>query len=176
MISGAHRRPSTKPSPQMLRSTASAVRLTLCLLWFVLVAPVALAESAIGVASDRVVLDVGGVQHEFTAEIADDPIERGRGLMFREEMASDHGMLFDFGREQRVAFWMENTPLSLDMIFVREDGEIVRIERDAVPFSREMIPSGEPVRFVFEVVAGTSDRIGLKPGDRLRHPRVTQAR
>lgn len=126
-----------------------------------------------GAAEDRVVLLVDGEhEHVFTAEIADDPFERARGLMFRREMASNHGMLFDFAAEREVGFWMKNTPLSLDMIFVEADGDIVRIAEDTVPLSEETVPSGAPVRFVFEVLAGTADRIGLEPGDRLLHPRV----
>lgn len=145
----------------------------------VLLATALLAAGADGVRAetalsrDRVILVVDGArQHVFTAEIADDPVERARGLMFREEMAHDHGMLFDFATERPVGFWMKNTPLSLDMIFVEADGDIVRIAEDTVPFSEKTVPSGAPVRFVFEVLAGTAERIGLEPGDRLLHPRV----
>ncbi|WP_018701164.1 DUF192 domain-containing protein [Amorphus coralli] len=116
-----------------------------------------------------------GESHAFTVEIADDPMERARGLMFREEMAPDHGMLFDFAREQPVSFWMKNTPLSLDMIFAKADGTIVRIAENTTPHSTDAVPSGAPVRFVLEVVAGTSDRLGIAPGDRIEHARVTPA-
>jgi len=121
------------------------------------------------------ILTADGESHAFTVEIADDPIERARGLMFRETMADDHGMLFDFAREQEVSFWMKNTPLPLDMIFAKADGTIVAIAENTTPQSTEAVPSGAPVRFVLEVVGGTSARLGIAPGDRIAHARVTPA-
>nr|WP_255720558.1 DUF192 domain-containing protein [Acuticoccus kalidii] len=111
--------------------------------------------------------------HRFTIEIADDPVERATGLMYREEMARDHGMLFDFGREGPRAFWMKNTPLPLDIIFTKADGTVVSIARNTTPFSTDSIPSEGDARFVFEVNAGVADAIGLAAGDRLLHRRVT---
>ena len=125
--------------------------------------------------SGLAVVTADGARHAFTVEIADDPIERAQGLMFRETMADDHGMLFDFAREQPVSFWMKNTPLSLDMIFARADGTIVAIAENTTPQSTEAVPSGAPVRFVLEVVGGTSDRLGIAPGDRIEHARVRPA-
>lgn len=113
-----------------------------------------------------------GARHAFSVEIAETPEQRARGLMYRERLAADHGMLFDFGSDQPVSFWMKNTPLSLDMIFVRGDGQVAEIAAGTTPFSLAPVDSDEPVRFVLEVVAGTSARLGLKPGDRLEHPRV----
>lgn len=110
--------------------------------------------------------------HTFSVEIADDPIERARGLMFREEMARDHGMLFDFGREGHRDFWMMNTPLSLDIIYIRGDGTVDSIAAGTTPFSTDSIPSDGPAQFVLEVNAGVAAEIGLKPGDRLLHRRV----
>ncbi|WP_332461086.1 DUF192 domain-containing protein [Acuticoccus mangrovi] len=110
--------------------------------------------------------------HSFTIEIADDPIERSRGLMFRKEMARDHGMLFDFGGEGERTFWMKNTPLPLDIIFIRADGTVVSIAHHTTPFSTDAIPSHGKARFVFEVNAGVADEIGLEPGGRLVHERV----
>lgn len=110
--------------------------------------------------------------HRFTVEIADDPIERARGLMFREEMARDHGMLFDFAGEDHRAFWMMNTPLPLDIIFIRGDGTVDSIAADTTPFSTDSIPSDGPARFVLEVNAGVAADIGLAPGDHLLHRRV----
>lgn len=113
-------------------------------------------------------------EHRFTIEVADTPDERAKGLMFRETMAADAGMLFDYGSDQDgVAFWMKNTPLPLDMIFIREDGTITQIAADTTPYSLEPVASREPVRFVLEVNAGTAAKLGIVPGDRLRHPRVT---
>jgi uncharacterized membrane protein (UPF0127 family) len=120
------------------------------------------------------VLETATGPHRFAIEIADTPDERAQGLMFRETMAADAGMLFDYGFDQQgVAFWMKNTPLPLDMIFIRSDGTITQIAADTTPFSLEPVPSVLPVRFVLEVNAGTAKRLGLKPGDRLRHPRTT---
>lgn len=113
-------------------------------------------------------------EHRFTIEVADTPDERAKGLMFRETMAADAGMLFDYGSDQDgVAFWMKNTPLPLDMIFIREDGTITQIAADTTPYSLEPIASREAVRFVLEVNAGIAAKLGIVPGDRLRHPRVT---
>jgi hypothetical protein len=120
------------------------------------------------------VIETARGPHRFAIEIADTPDERAKGLMFRETMAADAGMLFDYGVDQNgVAFWMKNTPLPLDMIFIRADGTITQIAAHTTPFSLEPVPSVLPVRFVLEVNAGTAKRIGLKPGDRLRHPRTT---
>lgn len=127
-------------------------------------------------ASDRVEVVGAKGTTVFTVELADTDASRAEGLMFRKEMAADHGMLFDFRREQPVWFWMKNTYLPLDMIFARADGVIVSIARDAVPLSEETIGSGGSVRFVLEVNAGTAERLGLKPGDRLMHPRIRAAR
>jgi len=123
---------------------------------------------------DSAVLVTAGGAYTFTVEIADDPIERARGLMFREEMARDHGMLFDFGGEGHRDFWMKNTPLSLDIIFIRGDGTVDSIAAATTPFSTASIPSDGPARFVLEVNAGVAEEIGLAPGDRLLHPRVAR--
>ncbi|MEW5421054.1 DUF192 domain-containing protein [Amorphus sp. 3PC139-8] len=138
----------------------------------VLVVLVGLAAPALAMADELVVVTDEG-RYPFQVEIADDPMERAKGLMFRKEMAADHGMLFDFSREQPVSFWMKNTPLSLDMIFVKADGTIVAIAEDTTPFSTDAVPSGAPVRFVLEVLAGTSDKLDIEPGDRIEHRRVS---
>jgi uncharacterized membrane protein (UPF0127 family) len=120
------------------------------------------------------VIETADGEHSFTIEIADTPDERARGLMFRETMAADAGMLFDYGSDQEgVAFWMRNTPLPLDMIFIRADGTITQIAANTTPYSLEPIPSTEPVRFVLEVNAGVAAKLGIVPGARLRHTRVT---
>jgi uncharacterized membrane protein (UPF0127 family) len=109
-----------------------------------------------------------GARHVFQVEVADDPGERAQGLMFRRSMAADHGMLFDFRTSAEVGFWMENTYLPLDLLFIRADGRIARISR-GTPLSREVIPSGEPVLAVLELNAGTAARLGIRPGDLVRH-------
>ncbi|MHA1559786.1 MAG: DUF192 domain-containing protein [Alphaproteobacteria bacterium] len=103
--------------------------------------------------------------HLFTAEWAVTAAERSCGLMFREEMAADHGMVFDFRVERGVSFWMSNTLISLDMIFIKASGEVLNVAEFTTPLSLEGVPSAGPVRYVLEVVGGTADRIGLAAGD-----------
>jgi uncharacterized membrane protein (UPF0127 family) len=108
--------------------------------------------------------------HVFAVELAVTDAERARGLMFRKEMPDGKGMLFDFKRDQDVSMWMENTYVSLDMIFIRADGRIARIAENTEPLSRRIISSGGPVRAVLEVVAGTAKKLGLAAGDKVAHP------
>jgi len=90
--------------------------------------------------------------------------------MYRKELPEGRGMLFDFHRDQEVSFWMQNTYIPLDMIFIRGDGQILRIEENTVPLSTRMIPSRGPVRAVLEVIGGTSRKLGIAPGDRVASP------
>jgi uncharacterized membrane protein (UPF0127 family) len=108
--------------------------------------------------------------HAFTVELADNDAEREKGLMFRRELPEGRGMLFDFHREQEVGFWMQNTYIPLDMIFIRGDGRILRIVENTEPLSTRIIPSGGPVRAVLEVIAGTARKLGIAPGNRVGHP------
>jgi uncharacterized membrane protein (UPF0127 family) len=108
--------------------------------------------------------------HEFLVEIVENDAERAKGLMFRKELPEGRGMLFDFHREQEVSFWMENTYIPLDMIFIRGDGRILRIAENTEPLSTRIIPSGGPVRAVLEVIGGTARKLGIAPGDRVGHP------
>ncbi len=108
--------------------------------------------------------------HVFAVEIADTEAQRAKGLMFRKELPEGEGMLFDFHREQDVSFWMENTYIALDMIFIRGDGRILRIVENTEPMSTRPIPSGGPVRAVLEVIGGTARNFGIAPGDRVAYP------
>ena len=108
--------------------------------------------------------------HAFSVEIADTEPEREKGLMFRKELPEGRGMLFDFKREQEVGFWMQNTYISLDMIFIRGDGRILRIAENTEPLSTRIIPSNGPVRAVLEVVGGTARKYGIAVGDRVASP------
>ncbi|HVX99722.1 MAG TPA: DUF192 domain-containing protein [Pseudorhodoplanes sp.] len=108
--------------------------------------------------------------HVFQVELAVNDAERAQGLMYRKELPEGRGMLFDFQREQEVAFWMKNTLIPLDMIFIRADGRILRIAENTTPLSEQTIPSGGPVRGVLEVIGGTARRLGIAPGDRVAHP------
>lgn len=109
-------------------------------------------------------------EHRFMVEIADDDRERERGLMHRERLADDRGMLFQFPDVAERAFWMHNTPNSLDIIYIDPYGRIVSIAERATPNSDELIPSNGPAMGVLELRAGRADEIGAKPGDRVRHP------
>ena len=105
--------------------------------------------------------------HPFSVELASNDAERARGLMFRKALPEGQGMLFDFKRDSPVSFWMHNTYISLDMIFIAGDGRIVHVVEDAKPQSDDLIPSGGPVRAVLEVIAGTAQKLGIAPGDRV---------
>jgi hypothetical protein len=108
--------------------------------------------------------------HSFAVEIADTEPQREKGLMFRKNLPDGQGMLFDFKREQDVSFWMQNTYIPLDMIFIRGDGSILRIVENAEPLSTRTIPSGGPVLAVLEVIGGTARKLGIALGDRVAHP------
>ena len=105
----------------------------------------------------------------FTAEIADTEELRTRGLMFRHFLPEDKAMLFDYQRPRPVAMWMKNTNISLDMLFIREDGTIVAMAQDTVPQSLDTISVQEPVRGVLELAAGTVRRLGLRVNDKVYH-------
>ena len=108
--------------------------------------------------------------HIFAVEIADNDADRAKGLMYRKELPEGRGMLFDFHRDQEVSFWMQNTYIPLDMIFIRGDGRILRIEENTEPLSTRLIPSRGAVRAVLEVIGGTSRKLGIAPGDRVASP------
>ncbi len=103
-------------------------------------------------------------RHDFKVWIADNERSRERGLMFIKSLPADQGMLFLFEGPRYAAFWMKNTYLSLDLVFIGPDGVVVNIARDARPLSLEPIESKAPVRGVLELVAGTAAKIGLTPG------------
>lgn len=110
-----------------------------------------------------------GVQ-VFSVEVATTEEEKNTGLMYRRELADGKGMLFDFSPEQQVTMWMKNTYISLDMIFIRADGQILRIAENTEPLSTKIISSGGLVKGVLEVVAGTAKKYGIEPGSRVAHP------
>lgn len=111
-----------------------------------------------------------GTEHRFTVELANTPEQRERGLMYRKNLAPNAGMLFDFEESQVVAFWMRNTLIPLDMLFIDSVGRIVRIAERTVPLSETPISSGESVRAVLELNGGTAARLRIKVGDVVIHP------
>ncbi len=100
-------------------------------------------------------------------EIADTQEKRVRGLMYREHLGENQGMLFVFPQETYQAFWMKNTVIPLDMIFVNKNREIINIAKNTTPFSEQTYPSEKPAIYVIEVNAGFTDKYGIKPGDKI---------
>lgn len=131
--------------------------------------PGALVAGPLPVDSERLFIDTSKGPVGFTVELALTPENRATGLMNRQSMAADHGMLFRFDQTRDVLMWMKNTPLSLDMLFIAENGRIARIAENTVPYSETIIPSGSPVRYVLELNAGTAAKTGVSVGDRVRH-------
>ena len=108
-------------------------------------------------------------EKSFGLEIADTDQKRSAGLMYRKDFPADRAMIFVFGEERPVMMWMANTPLPLDMLFVRNDGSIARVAENTMPFSKDIVASGEPVAFVIEVNAGIAAKLGIKAGDTVKH-------
>jgi uncharacterized membrane protein (UPF0127 family) len=121
---------------------------------------------------ETITIDTKAGPHNFSVEVAADDESREKGLMFRKTMAPDAGMLFDFHTPQLVSFWMENTILPLDMLFVRADGSIARIKANATPYSRENIPSGEPIQLVIELNGGRAAALGITEGAKVHAPEL----
>lgn len=109
-------------------------------------------------------------QHHFEVEVARTDEEQARGLMERRYLPENRGMIFDYANAQPVSMWMHNTYISLDMLFIDNEGRVIRIAERTEPMSRKFIPSGGPVRAVVELNAGTASRIGAKVGDKIRIP------
>jgi uncharacterized membrane protein (UPF0127 family) len=143
-------------------------------LWLGLVAAVTFSalSSAAAQAATLEPLEIvtkSGVQ-VFSVEMATTEEEKTTGLMYRKELADGKGMLFDFSPPQEVSMWMKNTYISLDMIFIRADGRILRIAENTEPMSTRIISSGGLAKGVLEVIAGTAKKYGIQPGDRVGHP------
>jgi uncharacterized membrane protein (UPF0127 family) len=110
----------------------------------------------------------------FNVEVVDTPESRAQGLMFRTSLAPDAGMLFDFKESRQVSFWMQNTMIPLDMLFIRHDGTIANIHVNAKPLDPTSIPSDGPVEFVLEIAGGRSVELGIKAGDTVLHDRINK--
>jgi uncharacterized membrane protein (UPF0127 family) len=162
-----------RPIPtELLKGVATAARLlwaAIALLFLCMPAGVSLADDAPVARFEELTVETAKGQTTFKVEVSDTAHLRQRGLMYRRDLPADQGMLFDFGKPRPVQMWMKNTYIPLDMIFIRADGTVVGIGADTVPLSEDTVGVAEPVKGVLEVVAGTAARIGLKPGDRIRH-------
>jgi uncharacterized membrane protein (UPF0127 family) len=143
----------------MSLAAAFAVLATLC------IAPAARAASV----QPLEIATKSGV-HVFSVEMATTEEEKQNGLMWRKELPDGKGMLFDFSPEQQISMWMKNTYIPLDMIFIRADGRILRIAENTEPLSTKIISSGGLAKGVLEVIAGTAQKYGIQPGDRVAHP------
>ncbi len=119
---------------------------------------------------DLEVVTAKGQTHRFKVEIADDDAERARGLMFRESLPRDQGMLFLFPEAGERSFWMRNTYIPLDIIYIAPDGRIVSIARNTTPFSEASVPSYGAANGVLEINGGQAAELGIEPGDTVRHP------
>jgi len=135
------------------------------------------ASSAAASAScvpDKVDLRDGWGTATFNIELADTPQERSRGLMFREDLAPDAGMLFVYERPQRAVFWMKNTLIPLDMIFINDRGKIVHVHHEAIPGDLTGIDGGDDVLAVLEINGGLARELGIVVGGEVRHPALPQ--
>jgi uncharacterized protein len=121
------------------------------------------------VQTEELTIETASGPVRFIVEIADDDQERARGLMFRESLADDHGMLFDFPEPEYASFWMRNTIISLDIIFIGTDGRILNIADHTTPYSDAPIRAAGLTRGVLEIRAGRAEEAGIRPGDRVRH-------
>ena len=115
-------------------------------------------------------IDTATGAHRFAVELATSPEQQEQGLMFRRSLPADAGMLFDLGNTRPAVFWMKNTLIPLDMLFITIDGRVADIHERAVPLSEATIESKVPVRAVLELNGGTVERLGIRLGDVVHHP------
>lgn len=153
-----------------IRIEAAGLMFRAAVLAFAVFSNVAYAECR----DDRISLRGDWGQADFFVEVADDNSERAQGLMFRETMPSNAGMLFVYDHPQRVAFWMRNTLIPLDMIFADETGLVQKVHANAVPLDETTIPGGDGIQFVLEINGGRAALFGISPGTQLRHPAVDE--
>lgn len=142
----------------------------LCL-FFLVALPACAEEKSGGPVEDLAIVSAAtGEERLFRVEIAATPEAQERGLMFRKSMPADHGMLFVFDRQMPRSFWMKNTYIPLDILFIRADGTIHHIARNAVPLDETPVPSNGPVMHVLEINGGVAQMLGIREGDKVRHP------
>jgi uncharacterized membrane protein (UPF0127 family) len=138
-------------------------------LLFTVSGAVAPAQLATFPRAELTIVSAGG-PHKFTVELATTPAQMEQGLMFRQRLAADAGMLFDYRAPAMASMWMKNTLIPLDMLFVDERGRIINIHERAVPGSLDPIAAAAPARAVIELNGGTAARLGIRPGDRVLFP------
>lgn len=128
-----------------------------------------LSPSVAKMQNDTLTVKTASGEQVFKIEVARDDADKSRGLMFRRDVPAHTGMLFPYDVPEELTMWMKNTYVSLDMVFIRADGVVHRIEKRTEPFSERIIASQGAVTAVLEIAAGESDRLGIKPGDRVIH-------
>ncbi len=142
-------------------------------MWRGLMASVVMLVSSPAVAAvcaeDILEIRQNGLNAQFSIELAVTPAEQAQGLMFRESMATFAGMLFVYPSPRSVSFWMKNTLIPLDMLFIDETGTVQRIKENATPRSTETIPGGDNIQYVFEINGGLSNMLGLSEGAEIRY-------
>jgi len=121
---------------------------------------------------DAVDLRWEGGSSRFTVELADDPQERAQGLMFREQLGRFSGMLFAYPNEQPVSFWMQNTLISLDMLFFDSKGVLQNVQENAIPKDPTSLFGGDKIQYVLEINGGMTKKLGIKIGAELRYPLI----
>ncbi len=146
---------------QLLRT----ILLVVATVWFAM--PVASAQDIAKLEPVSIITEQSA--NLFIAEIADTPDLRARGLMFRHVLPGDRAMVFDFENPRPASMWMKNTYISLDMLFVREDGTIAAIAENTEPLSLQTISVNEPIKGVIELAAGTAKKLGIQRGDKVYH-------
>jgi uncharacterized membrane protein (UPF0127 family) len=148
------------------RTAALAAFLALALF----VAPAAPQAPLATYSKSELTIETSGGKRHFVVEEAKTPQQMAQGLMYRRAMPADAGMLFEYERAQPAAFWMKNTLIPLDMLFIGADGTVLDIHERAVPLSLDPIGTDKPVLAVLELNGGTVSRLGIKRGDRIDHP------
>ena len=137
---------------------------------------VALAPTlAIACAENQVDIRAGGVEARFKVDVADEPAEQAQGLMFVESMPKFTGMLFVNEQPERATFWMKNTLIPLDMLFIDETGTVKTMHENAEPLSEEVINGGDGILAILEINGGLARQLGFGPGSEIRHPAFDQA-
>ena len=114
-------------------------------------------------------------QAHFSVEVADDAAEHAKGLMFRKRLAASSGMLFIYDKPRHASFWMRNTMIALDMLFIDRTGKVLRIKHNAQPLDETPIDGGDGVLMVLEINGGMAKALGITTGSHLRHPALDTA-
>lgn len=147
-----------------------SLRPLLALLLLLVGVPASPAQQLARFPTGELTIESANARHKFQVELATTPAQLEQGLMFRQSMAPDAGMLFDFQRPVPVSMWMKNTFIPLDMLFIDAQGRIINIAERTVPHSLEPVSAAAPARAVLELNGGTAARLGIRPGDRVLSP------